>query len=118
MENKDEALQVPAEANRNKNVNYLDKEEDTGTGTTNEENVESRRHRHDADGGNADSFNEMLQKEKRIDPGNEHHHSANEDDSKRSSKYDADAGVDGTGTAGPEPGDGENDEPGTTGEDA
>ena len=75
------------------------------------------------DSGNDASYNEMLQKEKRIDPGNEHHHRSDaddkifDDDIDRSPRYDADAGGDGTGTAGPEPGEGKNDEPDTSGED-
>ncbi|MDB5199778.1 MAG: hypothetical protein JWO92_1741 [Chitinophagaceae bacterium] len=62
------------------------------------------RPRHDADSGN-DSSNEMLQHEKLIDPGNEHsHHSGIEKDTaNENSKFDADAGGDGTGTMGSKP---------------
>ena len=52
------------------------------------------RAKHDADSGN-DSTNEMLQKEKLIDPGNEHsHHTGHEfdRDRKAGAKHDADAG--------------------------
>lgn len=76
---------------------------------------------HDEDGGK-DSTNEMLQKEKMIDPGNEHTHQ-NQDDNKipgteaQRQKHDADAGANSTGTAGPEPGYGKNDAPDTSGED-
>jgi hypothetical protein len=99
MKNKkqDRALQTPAEANPDKHTNYPETED---TGTDREENIDNRRRR-DTDG----SFNEMLQKEKRIDPGNEHHHHRTDaddiifdDDIDRSPKYDADAGGDGTGT--------------------
>jgi hypothetical protein len=117
----DRALQTPAEANRDKHINYLEEEE---TATGNEEDIESRRRRHDADSGNDGSTIEMLQNENRLDPGNEHHHhrtdaddSIFDDDIDRTAKYDADAGGDGTGTTGPEPGEGKNDQPDTTGED-
>jgi len=63
--------------------------------------------KHDADSGN-DSTNEMLQKEKLIDPGNEHNHNGDGDnkdvwDSGDRSKHDADAGGDGTGSMGSKP---------------
>ena len=80
---------------------------ETETGTTNKENVEIRPGRHDADSGNDGSTNEMLQKEIRIDPGNEHHHRTDADDKifdediDRSPRYDADAGNDKTGTKPP-----------------
>ncbi len=60
--------------------------------------------KHEADSGN-DSTNEMLQKEKRIDPGNEHHHQ-NQADGKMPGveeprkKHDANAGGDSSGTSG------------------
>lgn len=58
------------------------------------------RSKHDADSGN-DSSNELLQKEKLIDPGNEHsHHTGHERDSAADTKHDADSGGDGTGTVG------------------
>lgn len=59
--------------------------------------------KNDADSGN-DSTNEMLQKEKLIDPGNEHnHHEAFHNSNNERSKHDADAGGDGTGTMGSKP---------------
>ena len=104
MENKkqDRALDIPAEANRDKHMNYLAAEEGDSENNNNEdEDSEKTRRKHDADSGN-DSTNEILQKEKLIDPGNEH-----TDRSKggklRSPKYDADAGGDGTGTFGSKP---------------
>ena len=96
----DRALQTPSEANPDKNINYPDTED---TSTESEENIDSRR-RHDADSVTDGSFNEMLQHEIRIDPGNEHHHRTDaddiifDDDIDRSPKYDADAGGDETGT--------------------
>lgn len=112
-EQQDRALQTPAEANRDKHINYFAEEEgDTDTGD--DESIADRRQRHDADSGNDGSSNEMLADEEQIDPGNEHHHA---DDKIRSSRHDADAGGDGTGTTGPEPGEGKNDEPDTSGED-
>ena len=65
------------------------------------DNVEETRRKHDADSGN-DSTNEMLQKEKLIDPGNEHTHRAHEENT-GSPKHDADSGGDGTGTMGSKP---------------
>lgn len=81
---------------------------------------ESRRLKHDAESGNDGFSNDMLQKEGLIDPGNEHHHTDDDGtDSNihdRTLKHDADAGGDATGTTGPEPGEGENDEPDSSGE--
>jgi hypothetical protein len=109
----DRALQAPAEANRDKHINYLAEEDaETGADAGAQESTESRQRRHDADSGNDGSSNEMLQKEMRIDPGNEHHRRTDaddkifDDDIDRSPKYDADAGGDGTGTTGPEPDEG------------
>ena len=126
-EEQDRALQTPAEANRNKHINYLAEEDtdanDANDNTGNQESVDSRRRRHDADSGKDGPSNEMLHHEKQIDPGNEHHHRSDADDTTfdsdidRSPKYEADAGGDGTGTTGPEPGEGKNDEPDTSGED-
>ena len=59
--------------------------------------------KHNADSGN-DSTNEILQKEKLIDPGNEHSHNKQDDNkmqNNQKNKRDADAGGDGTGTTGP-----------------
>lgn len=92
MENKeqDPALQASAD----KQMNYSAEEEsDIKDDAKNKEREESRRQKHDADSGNED-FNEMLQKEKLIDPGNEHH------------QTDADSGGDTSGTVGPKPGEG------------
>jgi len=121
---KDPALQAPAEANRDKHMNYLEAEDsDTNTNKKNEESVEDRRKKRDADSGNDGSSNEMLQKEIRIDPGNEHHHRTDaddkifDDDIDRSPRFEADSGGDATGTVGPEPGEGKNDESDTSGED-
>ena len=59
--------------------------------------------KHDADSGN-DTTNEMLQKEKLIDPGNEHSHGSIDHSADNSrSRHDADAGGDGTGTKGSKP---------------
>ncbi len=81
---------------------------------------ENRRLKHDADSGNDGYSNEMLQKEGLIDPGNEHHHTSDDDTTGNSTdsslQHDADSGRDATGTAGPEPREGENDEPGSSGE--
>ncbi len=71
---------------------------------------ESRRQKHDADSGNDGSSNEMLQKEKMIDHGNEHHHSGDTDDDNGTgspSQHDADSGGDATGSMGPKPGEDE-----------
>ena len=59
----------------------------------------------DADNGNENFYNEMLQNEKLIDPGNEHHHS---DDTNVSSpsQHELDPGSEATRTTGPEPGEG------------
>jgi len=113
----DRALQVPAEANRDKHINFL--AEENGDNYSGEESAGSRRS-DDADSGNDESSNEKLQHEIRIDPGNEHHHRTDADDTifdddiDRSPRFVADAGGDPTG---PEPGEGENDEPDTSGED-
>jgi hypothetical protein len=104
MENKeqDRALQTPAEANRDKHMNYPAAEEGDSNDTGNED-VEETRRKHDADSGN-DSTNEILQKEKLIDPGNEHtHHSNREEGAAKDPKHDADSGGDGTGTMGSKP---------------
>lgn len=100
MENKqeDRAVDITAEANRGKYMNYPAAE---GGRSENEEDSEKSRQKHDADSGN-DSTNEILQKEKLIDPGNEHTHRSN-GGKPRSLKYDADAGGDGTGTMGSKP---------------
>lgn len=103
MENRqpDRALDIPAEANRDKHMNYLAAENGDSDNTGNEDDdVEETRRKHDADSGN-DSTNEMLQKEKKIDPGNEHTHLHNEKE--ELTKHDADAGADGTGTMGSKP---------------
>jgi hypothetical protein len=93
----DRALQTPAEANRDKHINYLAEEDtETTTDTGDGESIENRRRRHDADSGNDGSSNEILQKEKQIDPGNEHHHRTDaddkifDDDIYRSPKYEED----------------------------
>jgi hypothetical protein len=45
-----------------------------------------------------------LQKEKSIDPGNEHGHNTNKErNSANNTKHDTDAGGDGTGTMGSDP---------------
>ena len=83
MENKEQqpAVQVPIEANCYKHIiSPAEDERDPYTGTGNDESVENRRRRHDADSGNDGSTNEILQKEIRIDPGNEHHHRTDADD--------------------------------------
>jgi hypothetical protein len=71
--------------------------------------------KHDADAGNDGYSNELLQKEHRIDPGNEHHHQGEKGGADKKNegkdsggntwvnKHDADAGGDGTGTMGPAP---------------
>lgn len=69
---------------------------------------ESRRQKYDADSGNDDSLNDILQKEMLIDPGNEHHHSG--ENVNLLPQHDADSGNDSTDTTGPEPGKAENDE--------
>ena len=92
MENReqDRALQASAE------------DKDLNTDKNNEESIEGRRKKHHADSGNDDSFNEMLQKEIRIDPGNEHHHRTDaddkifDDDIDRSPRFEADSGGDAT----------------------
>lgn len=66
---------------------------------------EDVRRKHDADSGN-DTTNQILQKEKLIDPGNEHNHHADTEKGSadnNQSKFDADAGGDGTGTMGSKP---------------
>lgn len=83
----------------------------------NDRNAESVSQKHDADSGNDGSSNNMLQKENLIDPGNEHHHHDQKDQTDNYRKHDADAGGDGTGTAGPEPGEGPNEAPDVSGED-
>jgi|GEM_PF-4797033 len=65
-----------------------------------------KQNKHDADSGNDGSSLWMLQKEGLIDPGNEHNH--NEEwncpqEEEHHKQLDADAGSDGTGTAGPPP---------------
>lgn len=104
MENKeqDRALQTPSEANRDKHMNYA-AAEDNDDATNDNNDVEERRKKHDADSGNDSSTNQMLQQEELIDPGNEHTDRSRGNDANRSPKYDADAGGDGTGTAGPNP---------------
>jgi len=78
------------------------------------DSVEERRKKFDADAGNDGSSNQMLQQEKLIDPGNEHNHLDDDDWDK---KFDADAGTDAPGGEGHEPGEGEDEEPDTSGED-
>ena len=78
--------------------------------------IENSRQKHDADRKNDGSSSEMLQKEKLIDDGNEHHHSADTKD-ENPSTYNADSASDATGTTGPEQGEGKNDAPDTSGED-
>ena len=83
MKNKEEdpVLQAPAEAIRDKHMNYLKAEaKDINANKNNEESIEDRRKKHHAESGNDNFFNEMLQKEIRIDPGNEHHHRTDADD--------------------------------------
>ena len=102
----DTALQVDAEAHRDKPTNYSNAEErDVNDDAENKKSEESRRKKHDADSGN-DGFNEMLQKENLIDPGNEHNHDrgAADKNSDSSPQHDADSGGDASGTLGPEPG--------------
>ncbi|MEP6616049.1 MAG: hypothetical protein ABJA57_05690 [Ginsengibacter sp.] len=70
----------------------------------------------DAESGNDGSTNQMLQYEKLIDPGNEHNHHFDADVTP-STKFEADAGGDGNGSVGKEPGEGENEAPDTSGED-
>lgn len=70
------------------------------------ETENENRIRHDADSGNDGSSNALLQQEELIDPGNEHRHDSithSSHGNSGNSKYDADAGGDGTGTAGPKP---------------
>jgi hypothetical protein len=74
-----------------------------------ESNVEKQ----DASQGNDTSANETLQQEQVIDAVNERHHQADIDE--HTSQHEADSGS-GSSTAGPEPGEGENDEPDTSGE--
>ena len=104
MENKqqDPALDIPAEANRDKHMNYMaaeQGEQDTGD---DEDAGEERKQKRDADSGN-DTTNEMLQKEREIDPGNEHNHNDAHHSGKDRLKHDADSGGDGTGTMGSKP---------------
>jgi len=67
---------------------------------------EEKRRKYDADSGNDGSTNEMLQHEKLIDPGNEHRHHFDDsfENDTASPKFDADAGGDGTGSVGKNPG--------------
>ena len=102
MENKeqDRALQTPSEANTDKHINFraIEDEDDTLDDSSDEDE-----NKHDADSGN-DSTNEMLQKEKLIDPGNEHTDRSSSDRSGgRAVKHDADSGGDGTGSMGSRP---------------
>ena len=97
MENKEQpALQVPTEANGYKHIGPPAEEKRDTENTGKDESIEGRR-RHDADSGNDSSLNEILQKEIRIDPGNEHHHRTDaddkifDDDIDRSPRFDADA---------------------------
>ncbi len=83
MENKekDPALEAPAEANQH--MNYLKAEaKDINANKNKEESIEDRRKKYDADSGNDSFLNEMLEKEIRIDPGNEHHHHRTDADDK------------------------------------
>ena len=72
--------------------------------------------KNDADNGNENFYNETLENEKLIDPGNEHHHS---DDTNvgSPSQHDADSEGKATSTTEPEPGEGKKDVPDTIGED-
>lgn len=97
----DRALQTPAEANRDKHMNYRAAEDGDINATGNNEGVEESGSKYDADSGN-DSTNEILQKEKLIDPGNEHTDRSGGNKA-NSPKYDADSGGDGTGTMGSKP---------------
>ncbi len=121
-EEQDPALQTPSEANRDKHMNHL-AAEDNDTHEENDESIETRRRRHDADSGSDGTSDAILQKENLIDPGNEHHHGSDthdkvfDKDNERSSRHDADAGGDSSGSTGPEPGEGKNDAPDTSGED-
>lgn len=67
---------------------------------------EEKRHAHDheADNGN-DTINQILQKEKLIDPGNEHRHHADtekDQDNNKLPKHEAGTGKDDRGTMGSE----------------
>jgi len=106
-EKPDAAVNSRAEAGRDKQENNV---VDDDRVPENRKSIEERRKKHDADSGSDGSMEEILQKEIRIDPGNEHHHRTDADDKifdediDRSPRYDADAGNDGTGTMGPDPG--------------
>ena len=105
MENKqqDRALDIPAEAHRDKHMNYMTAEKEQQDTGDDEDAGEERKQKRDGDSGN-DTTNEILQKEKLIDPGNEHNHHEGSHNSKSDrSKHDADAGADGTGTMGSKP---------------
>jgi hypothetical protein len=82
--------------------------------------IDDNRRKHDADSRNDGSTNEMLQQEKLIDQGNEHYHHFDdkkfENDMLSSPKFDADAGGDTTGPVGHDPGEGEDEEVDSSGE--
>ncbi len=77
----DPAMHNPSEALRGESLNYK--------GAENSISAE-------------DDEKQIHQKEKEIDPGNEHKHNEN-NNANRSSNQDADAGGDAIGTAGPKP---------------
>jgi hypothetical protein len=65
-----------------------------------------KQNKHDAQSGNDGSTIWLLEQEGLIDPGNEHNHNEEwncSEEPQYNSKFDADAGGDGTGTAGPAP---------------
>ncbi len=82
--------------------------------TNSKSSVKNDGSEHNTDRGNDGATPAMLEKESVIDVGNEHNHNADGTDDSRS-KPGIDPAADATS---PEPGEGENDEPDTSGEDA
>src|SRR5438067_9847456 len=99
MKNDDPVLHKPSEALRGGNLHY------SGAKNNIPEIPRSDKAKHDTGNGNEGSTNEVRQKEKLIDPGNEHTHRKDAEESidKESAKRDADSGSDGTGSTGPQP---------------
>ncbi len=114
MEEKEQTppVQVPTEAN---NYKHIDTPSEGGTDDMDDKSGEDHLPKNDADSGDDDSPEAILQEEKIIDPGNEHHHQAGETSEDSTSRNDTDTGGDDKNITESEPGKGKNDETDTSG---
>lgn len=86
-------VQVPTEANDYK---HIDTPSEVGTNNIDDKNEEGLLSKDDMDRDDDNSPGAILQKEKIIDPGNEHHHQAGETSEDSTSRHDADMDGDDT----------------------